>query len=157
MRIGLISDTHDNLPLVHSAARFFRETRPERVFHLGDVMSPEVLDALEGLPLTVLLGNNDDPRELEGATLDWDGLIDGVHVHAHHGHLKPKLNREPDLLVHGHTHRRRVERVGRTLVVNPGALYRAPTRTIAIIELPKLLVTYYEVLEDSVVPFQRRS
>lgn len=155
MRLGLISDTHDNLPLAKSAARFFHEKAPDRVLHLGDVMSPDILDALAGLPLTVLLGNNDDRRELPKATLDWSGLLEGVHIHAHHGHLKPKLEREPDLLLHGHTHRRRVERVGRTLVVNPGALHRAPTRTIAMIELPALVVTFYEVREDRVIAFQR--
>jgi predicted phosphodiesterase len=42
---------------------------------------------------------------------------------------------------HGHTHRRREERVGKTLVLNPGAIYRANPHTFAIVDLPLLEVT----------------
>jgi len=105
------------------------------------------LAAFEFLPLVVLRGNNDPPSIGE---LDWSATLEGVKVHAHHGHLKPNLAQEPDVLLHGHTHRRRAERVGRTLVVNPGALYRTTRRTLALLRLPACEVEFYEVRDDGV-------
>jgi len=50
-----------------------------------------------------------------------------------------------DLVCHGHTHVPRVDRRGKpggspgtTLVVNPGALYRASRHTIAFVRLPEV-------------------
>ncbi|HEY2414087.1 MAG TPA: metallophosphoesterase family protein, partial [Pirellulaceae bacterium] len=43
-----------------------------------------------------------------------------------------------DLVCHGHTHVVRQEKIGKTLVLNPGALYRANRHTIAVVELPTL-------------------
>ncbi|HEX2021290.1 MAG TPA: YfcE family phosphodiesterase [Candidatus Thermoplasmatota archaeon] len=161
MRIGLVADTHDNLPLCRAAARFLRDEAPDLVLHLGDVTSPATLDAFEGLRAQVLVGNNDDARALgrkaealgwPAPARDWSATLDGVLVAAHHGHLPPRLPGEPDVLLHGHTHRRRAETAGRTLVVNPGALFRAPTKTIAVLELPARRVAFFEVKEEGVSP-----
>ena len=43
-----------------------------------------------------------------------------------------------DLLCYGHTHKAEQHRCGTTLVVNPGALHRARTNTIAVVELEDL-------------------
>jgi hypothetical protein len=45
------------------------------------------------------------------------------------------------LVCYGHTHVAEMHREGDTLVLNPGALYRAKTHTLAIVELPGLQVT----------------
>ena len=145
--VGLVSDSHDNAPALRAAADFLRERRPGLVLHLGDVTTKETLGLLDGLPLVTLRGNNDPPSI---GALDWSDTLEGVKVHAHHGHLQPRLKEEPGVLLHGHTHRRRAERVGRTLVVNPGALYRTPQRTIALLRLPTCEVEFYEVREDGV-------
>ena len=48
---------------------------------------------------------------------------------------------EWDMILYGHTHVARQSRVGRTLVLNPGAIYRANPRSIAVVELPALEAT----------------
>ncbi len=47
------------------------------------------------------------------------------------------LQAEPDYLFHGHTHRRRDERVGSTRVINPGALggIQYEPRSICILDI----------------------
>ena len=75
---------------------------------------------------------------------------------AHHGHRAPPLADEPDLLLHGHTHKRRLERVGRTLVLNPGALQRAHVKSLALVDLPALDVRFYEVAPEAVRPLTWR-
>jgi putative phosphoesterase len=165
-RLGLVSDTHDNLALSRVAARFFREERPGRVLHLGDITGGDVVGIFAGLPMTFLRGNNDDNRVVAPALArhgfpklqdEWTAELAGVLIAAHHGHVAPRmaaLAGECDLLLHGHTHRRRAERVGRTLVVNPGALHRALTKSVALVELPSLDVRFFEVTREGVAPLR---
>jgi putative phosphoesterase len=151
MRLGLISDTHDNVALARVAGDLFRVQRVERTIHLGDVMTRPVLEPLDA-PV-VLRGNNDPPSMGVDA---WGDTYEGVRIGAHHGHF-PWTGGEVDLLLHGHSHRMRNDIMGRTRVVNPGALHRAAVRTVAIVELPTLDVTFYEVRADGAVPLASAS
>lgn len=165
MRLGLVSDSHDNLALARTAAAFLREQACDLVLHLGDVTTGATVGVFHGLPMRFVRGNNDDNRDLAPALARhgfpklvdvWRDRIEGVEVAAHHGHYPPALGDvEPDLLLHGHTHRRRCERVGRTLVVNPGALYRAATKSLALVDLPTLEVEFFEVGRDGVTRMPR--
>jgi len=47
-----------------------------------------------------------------------------------------------DMVCYGHTHVAEQHRQGKTLVVNPGAIYRAQPHTLAIANLPQLDVTH---------------
>ena len=40
MKIGIISDTHDNMPKIAAAARVFNEEKVDLVLHAGDIISP---------------------------------------------------------------------------------------------------------------------
>ncbi|MFM9181050.1 MAG: metallophosphoesterase family protein, partial [Phycisphaerales bacterium] len=63
--------------------------------------------------------------------------IDGSRVAFTHGHepvpMRDAVATGAAYLVHGHTHERRDERRGGTRIVNPGALHRAPTFTVAVL------------------------
>lgn len=149
MMIGLVSDTHDNVPMAEHVAAFFRERRVEMAFHLGDVMNPESLDPFGGLPLVVVRGNNDE----EPWPTSWQQSLEGFRVGATHGHLRGELARlagECDVVLHGHTHKRRADMEETTLFVNPGALYRVSTKTCALLELPSKRVVFYRVDEGGV-------
>ncbi|HET6403910.1 MAG TPA: metallophosphoesterase [Candidatus Thermoplasmatota archaeon] len=150
MLIGLVSDSHDNTPLARHVGAFFRERRVDRVFHLGDVTQPESLEPFEGMPLVVVRGNNDDETSWPAT---WQQELAGVRVGATHGHMRGQLARlveECDVVLHGHTHRRVAHRVDGKLVVNPGALHRATTKTCALLELPAKRVVFYRVDESGV-------
>ncbi|HSG87689.1 MAG TPA: YfcE family phosphodiesterase [Pseudomonadales bacterium] len=135
MRIGVVSDTHDNLKNVARIVALLNDAAVDAVIHTGDISQPKTLDVLAGLdaPLHGVYGNNDvgERRALEAAAarhgfrfadppleLHWHGRriivvhdpleFDG-HLAGHH-----------DFALHGHTHRRRLERAGDTLIFNPG-------------------------------------
>lgn len=149
--LGLVSDSHDNIPLCERAAEFFRERRVDTVIHLGDVTGAEALVPFAGLPLVVVRGNNDD--EMRALPDTWRQTFAGVRVGATHGHLRghvAALMRDCEVVLHGHTHARRVDREGPCLVVNPGALYRTATKTCALLELPSKTVVFYTVDEAGV-------
>ncbi|HEU0144178.1 MAG TPA: metallophosphoesterase family protein, partial [Nitrososphaera sp.] len=68
MKIGLISDTHDNFKTIEAAVRIFREKRIDYVLHAGDITTPEAVEAFAGLKLIGVLGNNDlDKKGLNDA------------------------------------------------------------------------------------------
>jgi putative phosphoesterase len=134
MRIGVISDTHDNTRNVARIVEVLREARVERVIHTGDITRAETLRVLAGIevPLFGVYGNNDLDRGRLGDAaaelgfhlfeppldLHWMGRRITV-VHDRQAHAALPLHGR-DVLLHGHDHRYSLERVNGTLVFNPG-------------------------------------
>ena len=122
--IGLIADTHGLLrPDVHTAL-----AGVELNLHAGDVGGEEILAELELIAPVLAVYGNTDPSEHAGLVDALDVVIAGVRIHVSHGHEVRRPSPEvlaaaydADVIVYGHTHRQRVDRVGQKLVVNPGA------------------------------------
>jgi putative phosphoesterase len=154
VRIGILSDTHDNLPMVDRAVARLAALSPGIVLHAGDFVSPFVIPRLAALPCPCLgvFGNNDGDRGLlavrarESGRVEIHGsfmarLLDGRSIALLHGHEPGALDEIAgagifDLVVHGHTHRPAVTTRGRTLLVNPGeaCAYLTGTGTVAVLE-----------------------
>jgi uncharacterized protein len=124
MILGLISDTHGLVrPEVATAL-----AGVEMILHAGDVGGPSVLEALNRIaPTEAVYGNVDDPHD-PALARERVVSVGGVTIHVSHGHEIGSPTAEKlaaryagDVLVFGHTHRAAVVRVGRVLVVNPGA------------------------------------
>ena len=64
MKIGLISDTHDNIQNIEKATSLFNDYNVSFAIHAGDVVSPEAVEAFSGVKLIGVLGNND--LEIDG-------------------------------------------------------------------------------------------
>ena len=133
MRVGVVSDTHNNLKNVSAIVDLFNAHQVDRVIHTGDITQAKTLDVFANLaaPLYGVFGNNDLEREaLEAAiarhgfefheppfTTRWAGR-ELIVVHdplEFAGHL-----RDQDLALHGHTHRYWLERDGARTIFNPG-------------------------------------
>ena len=59
MKIGLISDTHDNVENILRAVKKFTEMRVDFVVHLGDIVAPATLQYFKGLKMKLITGNCD--------------------------------------------------------------------------------------------------
>ena len=134
MRIGVLSDTHDNLRNVTRIVDLLNGAEVERVVHTGDFTRAQTLDVLAGLhaPLHGVFGNNDVDRDALRETaarhgieladpplrMTWAGRSIAV-VHDPDD-LTPSLRDGADLLLHGHVHRRVIERENGRLIFNPG-------------------------------------
>lgn len=135
MKIGIVSDTHNNLRNVQRIVELFNASGVERVIHTGDITQAKTLDVFAHLnaPLYGVFGNNDEgEREsLEAAVhhhgfifrnppflLNWhERRIMVVHDPLEfQGHL----DSSHDLALHGHTHLYRYEQTGRQVIFNPG-------------------------------------
>jgi uncharacterized protein len=153
MRIGLLSDTHNSMANLRAAVEQFRKEKIETIFHLGDLTSLEVCQQLVEFRVICTFGNGDwDANEIQKNLLfyraeNFGGLIfrgeiDGIKIAATHGHMEgvvEDLAQSGDFtyVFHGHSHRRRDERIRITRIINPGALggLHVETRSCAILDL----------------------
>jgi uncharacterized protein len=143
LKIGIISDTHGLLrPEV-----FDHFSGVKHILHAGDIGSVDLLAELEAIaPVTAVWGNTDG-RELHARVPEIARVALGGHsVVVVHGQqfgattpqqIAPRFS-DADLVVFGHSHRAVVERVGRTLAVNPGSAGPARFRTTPSLALAEL-------------------
>jgi uncharacterized protein len=135
MEIAVISDIHDNLWALDLVMNGVKGC--ERLFCLGDLCSPFTITAIaQSFAGTVHLvwGNNDGDRLAIARNADQAG---NVVVHGEFAEFElvgrrvalthlPQIGRalalgqDYDLVCYGHDHQRRLEWVGRTLLLNPG-------------------------------------
>lgn len=135
MRIGIVSDTHNNLRNIKRIVALFNQAKVDRVIHTGDITRPASLLPFANLncPLFGVFGNNDigeKPGLLEVAAaqdfhftdppllLNWhQRQIIIVHDPLEfQGHLTDQHH----IALHGHTHRKRIEQTPNQLIFNPG-------------------------------------
>lgn len=160
MKIGILSDTHNNREVTKRAVLQISRFDPEVVIHCGDLESPEMLDLFAGLPMKMVYGNCDWDQEgirsrasalgLEHGGTSLELTLAGRRIIVHHGDnptfLSHALNSGNfDYLFHGHTHLASDEQEGGTRVINPGALYRADPYTFAILDLASGELQHLEV------------
>ena len=135
MRIGVVSDTHNHLPNVARIVALFNQARVERVVHTGDITQAKTLEVLARLdaPVVGVFGNNDEgEREaLETASARYGIALSDpplelrlagrriVVVHDPRD-LDGAFSADHHVALHGHTHRRTIERPNGRLVFNPG-------------------------------------
>jgi len=137
--IGIISDTHENEAAMQKAAHLFKERKVDFVVHCGDIVSPPVLDNFKGLKMKLVFGNNDGEKAglnkkakelgFEEVSEEKEFIYERKRFYVYHGKY--------DYVLTGHTHIKRDEKIGKTRVINPGALFRANPYTIAVLDAVK--------------------
>jgi len=160
MRIAVVSDTHGHVGATTAAVRLLAGLKVAAVVHCGDIGSPAIIPLFSGWPGHFVFGNVDQNEgELARAIVQA-----GQVCHGRFGKLKlagraiavlhsddrdlfdETVNSgEWDLVCYGHTHVAEQYRVGRTLVLNPGALFRATPHTLAVVDLATLKATHLTV------------
>ena len=184
-RIGLLSDSHGRAGTTRRGVELLLQHGIDRLIHLGDIGSVEVIDALcvadtdgKQLPAHLVFGNTDwDLEDLRDYALELDLHVDhpagrlsldgdggegggpsdgggggGGELVFCHGHeeapMQEALARGARYLCHGHTHRQADERRGPTRIINPGALFRARTYSVALLDTATDNLEFYPLLMD---------
>ncbi|MEM9595830.1 MAG: metallophosphoesterase [Acidobacteriota bacterium] len=160
MRIGVLSDSHDNVPKVEAAVDLFVAEGVGMVIHAGDFVAPFAVAPLARLecPVVAVFGNNDGERVgLARAFADIGEVHPNVAEAELHGRriavthypevAEPlSLAGRHDLVVYGHTHRVDIQpRAG--LLVNPGETGGWVTGrcTVALVDLDAMDVEIREL------------
>jgi hypothetical protein len=160
MKIGLISDTHNNIENLQKALAIIKDVQIDLLVHCGDVTSIETVQWLSEYPIILTFGNGDFINGEIKSTLigfnaeniadySFQGIIGGKQIGVTHGHIPELLNKMVqsqalDYIFTGHSHRRRDEYIGKTRIINPGSLggmfYQSRSIAILDLETDKLIV-----------------
>jgi len=157
MRIGILSDTHDNLPNIEKAVKIFKRKKISLLLHAGDYIAPFSISPFKKLKCDYLgvFGNNDG--EKEGLTKISEGRIkegplfielESKKIALIHDLNKLDLKDEKyNLIICGHTHKPEIRKESSSLIINPGEcsgwLYRRPT--VAILDLETLSTNFFRL------------
>lgn len=165
MLVGIVADSHDNVPMLGRAVEHFNAAGCELVIHGGDVVAPFAIEVLGDLkcPFRAIYGNNDGEKvglKLKAAALG--GSIEEPPVQFEAGGLVIRVTHDcsdweaeaaqhdADVIIFGHTHDTLVETAGERntrVGINPGecggwltgdctaALLDTETRAVRIIDL----------------------
>jgi len=163
MKIAILSDSHDHIPNLREAVWLSNQRGCAMLIHCGDLISPFMLEELANFAGAVhmVYGNNAGDQHLISShcgnrfpTLTHHGVLGAVEA----GGLKIAITHYPqmarglatsgqfDVVCCGHNHLRRVEEIGRALLLNPGELLgkdarpsflvlACPDRTVEVVEL----------------------
>jgi putative phosphoesterase len=160
MLIGVVSDTHGSVPSTQAAVRLLESLQVEAVLHCGDIGTASIPPLFQKWPTHFVFGNCDYDRTEVARVITTHGL----HCHERFGEIELGQRRiallhsddatkfrqtiasgDYDLVCYGHTHQAEQHREGKTLVLNPGALYRANPLSIATVDLESMEVLFFSV------------
>ena len=148
MKIGILSDTHDDIDNVKEAIYRFKEQKVELIIHAGDFVFPGIIDEFKTSQnedwhpkLVGVLDNNDGEKlilskkfvevggELHGEFFDdfIDGLRFGIPVAA----VGSKMY---DVFIYVHTHIKEENKIGDTIVLNPGTGHKKVKSVSGVIQ-----------------------
>jgi putative phosphoesterase len=152
MKLGILSDTHNHADNTRQALDILRERGADRLVHCGDLTTPDIVALFEGWQVDFVFGNMDNKRASLEQAVDalpsasigevFEADLGGTRIAAYHGHDEDRLygliyQGGYDVVLHGHTHRRRDDRVMGVRVINPGALggTRHERRSLCVLDL----------------------
>lgn len=164
MLIGIISDSHDNLPKIDAAVAKLNSLKVSRVLHAGDYCSPFAALRYQDLKSKMIgvFGNNDAEKDILRTKFESLGHevtgrfssveLEGVRIGLLHGdesNLLHEIIRSQayGLVVSGHTHSIGQTRTGRTISFNPGEIcgYLSGRATIATFETSTHRIEIFDV------------
>ncbi|MCU7920974.1 MAG: metallophosphatase family protein [Candidatus Thiodiazotropha sp. (ex Dulcina madagascariensis)] len=144
MKVCILSDSHDHIPLLDAAVAEAKQMGVEAVLHCGDVVAPSTLHCLDRykLPVHVIHGNNTGDLYTLGRlagrdenNIHYHGMDAGVElagrriflVHYPHYARAMAATGDWDLVCCGHSHKLQFEQLtnikgGVTHLVNPGTI-----------------------------------
>ncbi|MBN2039222.1 MAG: YfcE family phosphodiesterase [Spirochaetes bacterium] len=152
MKIGIISDTHNDLESTKHALEVFRSNNIDFLIHAGDLSSPRIIELFKGFKCRFVIGNtdididllNDECRKMGFECLEeiCEITVEGKRILVMHGNVvhafrEAVASGKYDYIIKGHTHHFENYIRNNTRIVNPGSLYGTTDRSVAILDTDK--------------------
>jgi len=153
MRIGILSDTHNDADMTRKAVEIFRQRQVDLIIHAGDIGTDDIIAMFKGIDTRFVLGNCDTDHDsiisscrcagLQPAARCCDFQVAGKRFFVCHGDEHSRYSealesKKFDYLIIGHTHEFSSRHKGSTMVINPGAVTRDDhsdfLQTVAILD-----------------------
>lgn len=144
MKIGVISDIHDNINNLEKAIKALNKEKVDSVFFCGDLTLLSIIAQFQKLkaPVKAVFGNRDKDKisilkQIKdnktnvayppNQELIWKFELAGKKMVISHGYHEETVNELIDsglydFVFTGHTHSSHIERTAKTLWVNPGSI-----------------------------------
>ena len=154
VRVGILSDTHNDELMTRQAIEVFRERNVNLVVHAGDIGSSAIVGMFGGMKASFVLGNCDTDHDglretcvnagLDPAARSASFELENKRFFVCHGddcsrYRDAVTSGSYDYLIVGHTHEFSACHKGSTLVINPGAVTRDKhsdvLQTVAILDV----------------------
>ncbi len=129
MRIGVLSDTHIHLAEEIPAKVIAAFSGVDLIVHAGDFVGSGVLEGLKKINEVRAVHGNIDSIKLRNMLPDKDVFtVGGKKIGLTHGwgspdgiedRVREKLG-DVDIIIYGHSHLARIEKIGKVLFFNPG-------------------------------------
>ena len=129
MKIGVISDTHIDLAEEIPPEIIKAFSKVDLIVHAGDFVGSDVLDGLKKLGEVRAVHGNVDSMKLRNLLPDKEIFVAGGRkIGITHGWGGPdgiekrvkELLGDVDIIIYGHSHRAKIERMENVLFFNPG-------------------------------------
>lgn len=170
MKIAILSDIHDNVWNLKKALDMIVLQETDAMLFCGDLCAPFIIKLLGrayAKPIHMVLGNNDgdvaaiiaNAKNYSNIRIHGDyfrGELDGKSIAVNHYPDKARALAEQggyDIVCYGHNHSLAEERIGNTLLINPGAIMgyhggqlKEVTATFMVLATQKLEVTVQSLL-----------
>ena len=157
MRIGILADTHDNLPKIEKAVKLFNRKKVDFVLHGGDFIAPFAVARLKDLSCDFcgVFGNNDGERigltQVSGGKIKEGPLritLDSRRIVLVHDINLINLTTEAkkaQLIIFAHTHKADISHRNSFLLINPGECggWLSKRSSVAVIDLNTLSPTIF--------------
>jgi putative phosphoesterase len=163
MKIGIMSDSHDNINNIKKAIQIFKEQEVEAILHAGDLISPFCVPLFEEFKGKFYLcaGNNLGDTLLlktkvaeigvyftEVGEIELDNAKFALY-HGTHESITTALfdSQNYDYIITGHTHHKDIKEKEKTILINPGETFGDlyGLATIAILDTRTRLVEFHEL------------
>jgi len=165
MLVGIMSDSHGDAATTARAVALLELQGADRLVHCGDICGEAVLDELAGHDCDFVWGNCDVPTPALRRYVRALGLscpdgplaleLSGRRIGVFHGHEREfesaVKDGRYDYVLYGHTHRYADRRAGGCRLINPGALYRAHVKTVALLDLSTDRLVFVRLDDGSVL------
>ena len=160
MLVGIMADSHDNVPAIDKAVQVFNDAGVGLVIHAGDFVAPFSLLPLANLacPWIGVFGNNDGERK--GLTHASKGRIqpdpyslnvDGKKTLVVHDldtvSEEEWVKNGTQILIYAHSHLAQIDQKESLLRVNPGELggWLNQRKTVAILDTQNLVARVVDI------------
>ena len=162
MNLAILSDSHGHIEQTERAISMLRGMEIDAILHCGDIGLPDIIPLFDEWPTHFVFGNCDGDRlRLEKAIEVAQQTCHGefgefefankeialLHSHDYEKFREVIESGFYDLVCYGHTHEMDCYRRGKTLILNPGALFRARPLSFAVVKLPSLEVEFHPLPE----------
>ncbi|MFA6350592.1 MAG: metallophosphoesterase [Candidatus Omnitrophota bacterium] len=157
MKIGILSDSHDNLIKLDHAIKFFNKQKVDFVFHAGDFIAPFAVLKMKDLEANWagVYGNNDGEKNglfvaSEGRIKDAPRKMDleGKKFILTHdlSKITPEVE-DAEIIIYGHSHKPEINTVNSKLLINPGECggWLFGKSTVAILDTESLSARIHDI------------